>query len=259
MDDGALEEAEKLTHEARDICGSLPPSVAEEVLVWCWLLIAEIEVERRRDPEALEAFAMLERLAPGDGEALYLQARLRMLRWEFGASADLLADIEEPEEIIGSVRYAQAMLREFAHDFKAAARLYQEAAALDPEHCPLPQRIETDEVLELLDGIVRDMPEDVRGALENVTFDIVDLPERKLDGAPHNPPTMLGLYTGDPIDESSASVQCLPHSIRVFRRNIERIAADREHLLEELRLTILHEIGHHLGWDEDELEERGLA
>ena len=47
--------------------------------------------------------------------------------------------------------------------------------------------------------------------------------------------------------------------IRIFKHNLERFTADHDSLVEELRITLLHEIGHHLGWDEDDLAARGLA
>jgi predicted Zn-dependent protease with MMP-like domain len=45
----------------------------------------------------------------------------------------------------------------------------------------------------------------------------------------------------------------------LFQRNLERGASTRGELEEEIRITVLHEIGHHLGWGEEELEARGLA
>ena len=50
----------------------------------------------------------------------------------------------------------------------------------------------------------------------------------------------------------------LPASIVLFQRNLERFARDREELAEEIRVTLVHEVGHFLGLDEDELYERGL-
>jgi predicted Zn-dependent protease with MMP-like domain len=50
----------------------------------------------------------------------------------------------------------------------------------------------------------------------------------------------------------------LPSAIVLYRRNLERIAWDRQRLVEELRITVFHEIGHFLGLDEDDLEARGL-
>ena len=44
----------------------------------------------------------------------------------------------------------------------------------------------------------------------------------------------------------------------VFQRNLERVCADREWLAEEIRVTVLHEIGHFLGLDENDLADRDL-
>jgi predicted Zn-dependent protease with MMP-like domain len=49
-----------------------------------------------------------------------------------------------------------------------------------------------------------------------------------------------------------------PSSIALFQRNLERFARDREELLEEIRITLLHEVGHFLGLDEDRLRDLGL-
>ena len=49
-----------------------------------------------------------------------------------------------------------------------------------------------------------------------------------------------------------------PSSIGLFQRNLERYARDREELLEEIRVTLLHEVGHFLGLDEEQLRELGL-
>jgi predicted Zn-dependent protease with MMP-like domain len=46
--------------------------------------------------------------------------------------------------------------------------------------------------------------------------------------------------------------------VLLFQRNIERAAADRDEVREEIRVTLLHEIGHHVGWDEHDLADRGL-
>ena len=46
----------------------------------------------------------------------------------------------------------------------------------------------------------------------------------------------------------------LPPTIYLFQRNLERYAADRDHLREEIRTTLFHELGHLLGLDEDEVD-----
>ena len=55
----------------------------------------------------------------------------------------------------------------------------------------------------------------------------------------------------DPADHQTAR-------ITLFQHNLERFATTRDELIEEIRVTVLHEVGHLLGLDEDELYERGL-
>ena len=61
------------------------------------------------------------------------------------------------------------------------------------------------------------------------------------------------------VSVEGQSARQLPDRVVVFQRSIERIATDREHLAEELRVTVLHEIGHHFGFDEDGVDAMGLG
>jgi len=67
-------------------------------------------------------------------------------------------------------------------------------------------------------------------------------------------PQILGLFTGNTHNER----QPVPTTIMIFRKNLEKVAGDREELEVEIRKTLLHEIGHYLGLNEDDLKERGL-
>jgi predicted Zn-dependent protease with MMP-like domain len=50
-----------------------------------------------------------------------------------------------------------------------------------------------------------------------------------------------------------------PNSIYVFQRNLERIAKDRADLIEQIRITLYHELGHYLGFEEEDMDDLGLA
>ena len=50
-----------------------------------------------------------------------------------------------------------------------------------------------------------------------------------------------------------------PSSIVLYQGNLQRFAADREDLVEQIGITLVHEVGHFLGLDEEELWERGLG
>jgi len=55
-----------------------------------------------------------------------------------------------------------------------------------------------------------------------------------------------------------AAVGDMVPTIVLYRRNLERLSRDPDHLLEEIVTTLYHELGHYLGWDEEEVAQRGL-
>ena len=68
----------------------------------------------------------------------------------------------------------------------------------------------------------------------------------------------LGLFSGDPHGEED-SMNPLPPQIFLFLENIlDYCEGDLESFRDEVKLTYLHELGHYLGWDEDEVARRGL-
>ena len=70
-------------------------------------------------------------------------------------------------------------------------------------------------------------------------------------------PDLLGLFVGSPLHESDSTP--LPSQIILFLENLWDFAeGDEDAYLEEVRVTYLHELGHYLGLDEFDLEERGL-
>jgi len=72
-------------------------------------------------------------------------------------------------------------------------------------------------------------------------------------------PDLLGLFIGHEHHAELAEAQPLPPQILLFLENIRDYAGDDEETYrDEIRLTYLHELGHYLGWDEDEIARRGL-
>lgn len=73
------------------------------------------------------------------------------------------------------------------------------------------------------------------------------------------PPDILGLFTGSAHGQELAHDNPAPAQILLYLDNLWDYAeADLEIFRAEVRLTYLHELGHYLGWDEDELTARGL-
>jgi predicted Zn-dependent protease with MMP-like domain len=73
---------------------------------------------------------------------------------------------------------------------------------------------------------------------------------------PPFPPTILGLYRG-PVGRAPAPDD-EPSSIVLYRKNLARAVKTRVELTEQIRDTLLHEIGHLEGLDEDDLRRRGM-
>ena len=107
-----------------------------------------------------------------------------------------------------------------------------------------------------LDGI----PMPFAAALEDVAVVIEDEPSpeqrRTNDLGPAD--TLYGLYEGVPRTEWGADWAQVPTRILVFRLPLEEDFPDPDDLADEVRITILHELAHHLGIDDDRLEGFGL-
>ena len=72
-------------------------------------------------------------------------------------------------------------------------------------------------------------------------------------------PDTLGLFVGEAFSETGTTTAPLPAQVILFLENIWEMAEGNEAVYqEEVRATLLHELGHYLGLDETDLEERGL-
>jgi predicted Zn-dependent protease with MMP-like domain len=93
------------------------------------------------------------------------------------------------------------------------------------------------------------LPPDLAAALRNVAVVVED--ENRED------PDLYGLYEGVPLPERGDVGGALPDRIAIYRRPLEDDFPDPEELRREIRVTVLHELGHHFGLDEDRLAELG--
>ena len=70
-------------------------------------------------------------------------------------------------------------------------------------------------------------------------------------------PDLFGLYEGIPLPERGDDAGVLPDRITIYRLPLEDEFPDPAELEREIRITVLHELGHYFGLDEDRLEELG--
>ena len=80
------------------------------------------------------------------------------------------------------------------------------------------------------------------------------------DEAPADDPELLGLYDGIPITERDGSyVMAVPDRITIFRNPTLAMCESEDEVVEEVGITVVHEIAHHFGIDDDRLHELGYA
>ena len=113
----------------------------------------------------------------------------------------------------------------------------------------------------LVDRAVGTIPDPYRAALREVAIVIEDEPTlqqlRENGLAPDD--SMYGLYEGVPRVEYGADWVAEPNRITLFRLPLEDDFPDAAELEDEVRLTVLHELAHHLGIDDDRLDELGAG
>ena len=96
------------------------------------------------------------------------------------------------------------------------------------------------------------LPAELRRAMSNVEIVVED--------ANAEDPDLFGLYLGIPLTERGDYVGVLPDKIAIYRLPLEdEFGGDPAVLEEEIRITVLHEVAHHFGIDEDRLDELGWS
>jgi predicted Zn-dependent protease with MMP-like domain len=111
----------------------------------------------------------------------------------------------------------------------------------------------------LVASAVDALPVDVLAVLENVAVMVQEWPSRDQleyteEGDRYG---LLGLYEGVPQTERDGYNMALPDRITLFQRPLEAVCGTRDELAEEVRVTVVHEIAHHLGWTDADLERLG--
>lgn len=153
------------------------------------------------------------------------------------------------------------LLAERRGDTRRAGELNARARALAPEEFRPDLPVDGEAFRAEVESAIAGLPEADRRALREVPVEIADLPDVTdlLEASPPLSPSILGLFRGPPEDEPCTAADGTPcRSIVVYRKNLVRFASDRRELTEQVRVTLLHELGHLRGESEDELRDRGL-
>lgn len=121
-------------------------------------------------------------------------------------------------------------------------------------------RLTEEEFAELVDEAVTSLPAEFEKYMENLSIDIQPRPTRELLRSMRIPrrELLLGVYHGVPLTEKSVSSTVeYPEQVVIFQRNVEAVCDSEDEIVEQVRKTVLHEVGHHFGLDEEELRRLG--
>lgn len=109
--------------------------------------------------------------------------------------------------------------------------------------------------------VMRALPNEMRRKAAHVIVKAADRPTREqCELYNEGYDDLLGLFEGTPLPERHVDeMHYLPDEITLFRIPLAEMCADEEELREEMRITIIHELGHFFGFGEDALEKLGFA
>ncbi len=184
--------------------------------------------------------------------------------WDFRAARDQLDALLTREPDFAEAWYLLAQVSEMQSDEVMARRGYTRAHDLDPDRFSMPRRVEEAVIHTAVDQARQELPEQFRTLLDNLAVTVRPTPDEllarseSLDGAAV-PPDVLGLFVGSSqLEQSVFDVGTQPGLIFLFQKNLERVCSTDEALVEEIHITLWHELAHYLGFEEEDMPELGL-
>lgn len=119
-----------------------------------------------------------------------------------------------------------------------------------------------DEFEAVVDEAIQSIPEGFHKYLQDIAIDVEDMPTPEVCGSVkvRDPRGLLGLYQGTPLTERHVDQPYrYPERIVIYQLNIERMCRTRRQMIEQIKTTVLHEVGHHFGLSERQLRELGYG
>lgn len=229
-------------------------------------LLIEALLDLGERQAAREALARLEAGLGRDHPAARL-GRGRVLFHE-GKFEEALAELTAARKADPEAAWAwwwEAVALERLGRMEEAERGYREANRRDPDGHHLPVRVSDAELDGLIEEALAELPDEIRAELGETCLIVrEDFPHPVRVRDEGVDPFLLGECIGTAELtrlREHAGYRAVDHGlteVMVYRRNLERWCRDREELLEEVSVTLHHEIGHALGLDEDGVAALGL-
>jgi predicted Zn-dependent protease with MMP-like domain len=259
LDGGDLERALDLAIEGSRLAGR---GDDEDLQARLALAEGQARLALGDSPGALERISAARRVFPDDLDVRAEEATALYELSRFEEAADRIGRVVEEDPEDAGAHWLLGLCLERLGRAAPAERHLARARDLAPEEFPAPVSLSPDAFEAVVEEALAELPEPVRQYLGNVAVTVEDLPEVEelLASDPPHSPSILGIFRGSPLGHKASMDPWshFPSSIALFQRNLERYARDREELLDEIRVTLLHEVGHFLGLDEEQLRDLGL-
>ena len=215
--------------------------------------------------DALDRAEVVLKLLPVDPEARYERAVALFELCRFSEAKTAFNAILGDSQRSAHAHHHLGLLLEREGKWEQAEKHFAKAREKNPADFPAAQLLPGDEFKAEVARAVAALPADMKKDLQGVPVNAEELPKDDdlLSGDPPLSPAILGLFRGPPLKE-----RCTPEpgadpsepcrSVALYRRNLARAVKTRDELLEQIRVTLLHEVGHLRGEDDFELAARGL-
>ncbi len=130
------------------------------------------------------------------------------------------------------------------------------------DNLPVAYHVSKAEFAGLVERALAELPKQFVEFVERVPVEIRRRPSRRelRELGLEEDELLLGLYQGRPLTERSVEDSgAMPDVIYIFQEDVELCSDSEKELVEQVRVTVLHEIGHHFGMDEDDLNALGYG
>lgn len=242
---------------ARDCAASLTESSDRVTAAEAWVVMADAAYNEGDDETARAALARADDL-DDDPDLLTHAGNLAAALGDLDRATVWYRTAVEIDPDLADGHYGLGWIHQLRGETDEQIACYQLVRRLDAAEPRPPWALSEDEFVELAEDALAELPAVAIERLENVPVLIDDAPSAELV-AEGVDPRLLGLFTGLSMREKSSEGQPAElDSIQLFQRNLERAVDTREQLVEQIRVTVLHETAHFFGLEDDDLEALGL-
>ena len=210
---------------------------------------------------ANECYTYAVELLPDAADILAGLSRIRFALCDFFSARRFAKEALRFEERVEALDVL-SRLAERGGRLDEADRLAARAALLDEDAFHVPYRIKEKEFHQVVEEAIESLPKKFHEVIakKNVAILIDRIPAEDIlmEEEPPFDPAILGLYRGIPLPDRTTDSDSRPDTIHLFQGNIERTVSDRKTLLNEIAITLYHELAHFFGFSEEDLEKLDL-